>query len=296
LRLLENLVLTMEQTKKIKREDIPSALLFDIFGMNRNNISKLFSDSRLWMSPASVDSLSEQGLIQKIATENDEQYALTFKGVARAIEMKHGASFEHQFTKFLELSDQKFNTGELSKFRWDEKLASMSLILVASTSVSSAVRLNNEGNKTVLGEVFDRTLICLKKYGIIGEKEELKTKSRGESPVSALMSRLNSLSRKTNHYYTNIAQESGYFFDIEKDGGIDEKRLFFLLRRIFEHSRQDCRYEEMYTALAELSQRYLPRFRDRITNPVISLTILKKLKEFTDFEIWHLPPKSQIDE
>jgi hypothetical protein len=218
---------------------------------------------------------------------------LTFKGIARAIEMKYDIGFEKQFLKFLELSDQKFNTGELSQLRWDEKLASLSLILMASTSASSAIRLNNEGNKIVLGEVLDKTLDCLKKYGMIEKEEKLKTKSRGESPVSALMSRLNALSRKTNHYYRNITQESGYFFDIEKDGDIDEKRLFFLLGRIFEYNRQDCKYEEIYRELAEISQRYSPRFRNRSTNSFISLAILKKLKEFTELEIWHLPPELQ---
>jgi len=258
--------------------------------MNSNNISKAFLDSASWIDPGVVDFLSEQGLIQRIPSEDAGKYALTFKGIVQAVRMKHTITLEEQFLRFLQMADQKFSTGEQATFDWDEKLASLSLLLMTSTSEASAVRLNNQNNKTVLSQVFDDTLTCLKKYSIVSADERLRTKSRDESPVSALMSRLNKLARKTNHYYVNLREESGYFFDIEKKGEVDEKRLMFLFRRIFESASKDRDdYGEMYKELADISQHYSSRFLGRSTSLDISLSILKRFKDFIDMEIWRLP-------
>jgi len=256
-------------------------------------MSKVLSDSATWVDPQLIDTMLDQGIIQRVTSENIEKYALTFKGMAQAIQTKYGKTLEEQFINFLEQSDHKFATTEQTPLSWKEKLASLSLILIASTSTSSAVRLNNDANKTVLDEVFEKTLACLKKFGLVGKNEELKMPSRGEHPVSALMSRVNELARKTNLYYKNAREVSGYYFDVEKDGDIDNKRLFFLLRKIFGYYDPNCNYGEMYKELEEISQFYSPRFMARSTNPMISLSILKGLKEFMNHQVWRLPQQSQ---
>jgi hypothetical protein len=281
----------MEQSKRIKEEDVPSKLIFEMYGMTDNSKSKKFAESSSWLAPEIANALLEQGIIQRVGTGDDEKYALTFKGIARCIQIKYGKTLEEQFLNFLELSDRKFNTVEQTKLLWNEKLASMSLILLASISPSSAIRLNNEGNKAVLTEVFQKVLTCMKGFGMIEKEQELKTVDRGESPVSALMSRLNTLARKTNNYYKFIGKGSEYYMDIEKNGGVDEKRLFFLLRRIFEQYDSTCNYEEMYKELVAISQLYYPRFLSRTVNPTVVLTILQKLKDFVDREVLHLPPR-----
>lgn len=291
IRLLESLIGSLEQFRRTKREEPPSNILFEIYSMNRNNMSKVFSDGAAWVDPEFVNPLLEEGIIQRVASADSEKYALTFKGIAHCIELKYGASLEEQFLNFLELSDRKFATANRTKLQWREKLAGLSLILMGSTSESSAIRLSNEVNKTVLTDVFEKTLACLKKFGIVEKDAKLPSTHRGESPVSALMSRLNALPRKTNHYYMNIEKESGYFFDIEKNGAVDEKKLSFLLRRIFEHYDSNCDYAELERELSEISQSYSPRFLARSTNSTAALNILKGLKDFMDEEIWRLPPQ-----
>lgn len=103
----------------------------------------------------------------------------------------------------------------------------------------------------------------------------------------------NNLTRKTNLYYKNVSKESGYYFDIEKNGDIDERRMFFLLRKIFEHYNPNCNYQEIDKELAQISESYSPKFLARSINPNVSVSVLRRLKEFMDQQIWRLPQKSQ---
>jgi predicted transcriptional regulator len=279
------------QSKKINRENAPSRLIFEIFNMRSSTKSKIFTQSAVWISPEITNSLVEQGLVQKISSEEGEKYALTFAGIAQCIRKKYGKTFDVQFTDFLALVDQKFNAVEQTTLNWDEKLAILSLTLLASSSESSAIRLNNETNKKILGEVFQRTLTCLKNYGLIDKKEELRTVSRGESPASALMSRLDNIARKTNHYYKFIGKGSQYYLDIEDNEIIDERRLNFLLKKVFGQFDANCNYDQMQKELQEISQSYYPRFLARSLNPNILYNISRLLRDFMQTEILHLPMK-----
>jgi hypothetical protein len=279
------------QSKKISRENAQSRLIFEIFNMWSSTKSKVFTESAIWISPEIANSLVEQGLVQKISSEEGEKYALTFAGIAQCIRKKYSKTFDVQFTDFLALVDQKFNAVEQTTLNWDEKLAILSLTLLASSSESSAIRLNNETNKKILAEVFQRTLTCLKKYGLIDKKEELRTVSRGESPASALMSRLDNIARKTNHYYKFIGKGSQYYLDIENNGIIDERRLYFLLKKVFGQFDTNCNYDQMQKELEEISQSYYPRFLARSLNPNILYNISKLLRDFMQTEILHLPMK-----
>jgi hypothetical protein len=289
--LFERLITIMEETKKIKVEAIASELLFKIYEMNSNNRSKLFSDSASWLDSNSAIDLLDEGFIQRIGEDYDK-YTLTLKGIAYCIEKKYGKLLDEQFVKFLELSDNKFILSGETELTWKEKLATLSLILLSSTSSNSAIFLTNEYNKGMFNEVFEKTLACLKRFGIINESEKLGTVSRGESPVSALMSRLQTLSSKTNYYYKFVGKGSIYYVDIEDNGEVVEKKMFFLLRKIFENYNPACNYEEMNRELAEISQRYSPRFQERTIKPSVMFSILKALEDFLDVEIRRLPEKS----
>jgi len=292
--LFDRLIFAFKRFKKIKSGIDPLNLLFEISSMKRNNISKIFAESATLIDPEAVHLLLEQGFIQPVLTEDIEKYALTFKGIAYCINLRYEKTLEEQYNRFLELLDRKFAALDYSQLQPKEKVASLSLILLASISEASAIFLTNKSNKAVLTEVFEKTLNCLKKFGVVGKNETvLRTVSRGESPVSALMSRLDKLPRKTNHYFRYTGKGSGYFFDIEENGDVNEKKLFFLLRRIYERYDLDVDYTKMYKELAEISQLYSSRFLGRTTNPVISISILEKLKKFLEEEILHLPPKPQ---
>jgi ribosomal protein S19E (S16A) len=289
MKLFDALIDVMVQSGRIKRDDASSRLIFEIYGMTENTKSRKFRESAIYVATGVANTLQEQGLVQKVVTEEGEKYALTFRGIARCVEIKYNKRLDEQFTEFLQLADQKFNTVEQTSLQWNERVATLSLILLASTSPSSAVRLNSETNKKTLAEVFQKSLACLKRYGLVNKETQLRTVSRGESPASALMSRLDTLARKTNYYYKYIGKGSEYFFDIERSGNIDEKRLLFLLGRVFGHFDPQCNYEEMYKELTDISQVYNPRFHARHVNPLLVLDILKSLKDFMRDGILHLP-------
>jgi hypothetical protein len=285
LKLFEALVSVMENETEIDEDQIPSRLLFDLYRLTKNNKSKVFNESALWINPDVAKTLLERGEAQKIIGEDQERYALTFRGVSQCIKIKYGKTIEEQFQNFLDLMDETLNTVDQSKLSWKEKLVSLSLILIASTSQASAIKLGIKANKIALKEVFEKVLTCMKKFDIIEKECELKTITRGEDPVCYVMSRVGPLARKTNHYY-KFKRDSLYYFDIEKEEGIDDKKFSFLLRRIFGEYNSKCNYKEMYEELAEISQEYWPRFLSRNVNPNNLVAILQKLKEFMCNEIY----------
>jgi hypothetical protein len=288
LELFDSLLFALQKSKEFKEEDIPTRLIFDIYKMWKSSSSRIFSESALLVDPDLADTLLEKGLLQKIASDEGEKYALTFRGIAECIKMKYSVSFEEQFMRFLEFADQDYNTEAQGPLTWREKLATLSLILLASTSDSAAIRLNNDNNKAVLLEVLQKTLSCLKKTNAIGSKESLTTVKRGENPASALMCRIDTLARKTRQYYRSTGH-SEYFLDIEKDGDIDETRLHFLLGKVFERYDPQYNYRELYSELIGISQLYYPRFLGRAVNTTIVLSILRKLRDFFEDGILRLP-------
>jgi hypothetical protein len=288
-KLFAHLVDVMERNKKINRNEIASRLLYEIHNMWTTTKSKILHESAIWIEPEIANRLLEKGLIQKITSEIDEKYALTLTGIAQCIKKNYGKRYDEQFTDFLALVDQKFSTVEKTAFSWKEKLGALTLILLASTAQYSAIRLNNETNKNILAETFQKTLDVLKKHGMIEPKQKLRGVARGESIASAHMSRLNKLARKTNHYY--VGQGSEYYFAIERDGRLDKNRLSFLLGKIFDNYYPECEYEKMNKELQDISQEYYPRFIGRSLNPLLLLDLSKSLTKFLQFEIMRMPMK-----
>lgn len=291
LKLFDALINTITKLKKIRDDEIPFSLIYELLNMTSNSRSKTFSESSDWLDPELADSLMEQGLIQEIIhiPEGNRKFALTLRGIARCASIRYGKTLGEQFVGFLERTDRRYNTTIQNKLLWDEKLASLSMILLASTSPSAAIRLNIEANKNMLTKVFQETLVCLKTHRVLNKDEKLKSGSRGEAVSSYLMSRLNALPPKINHYYKHIGRGSEYFLDIQLNDDIDAKRLLFLLKKIFESYDSTCNYTEVYKDLTRLSQFYYPRFLSRSVNPNVVLSILKKLKEFMERDVLTLP-------
>lgn len=96
---------------------------------------------------------------------------------------------------------------------------------------------------------------------------------------------------KTNRYYQFVGRGSIYFIAIEDNGEVDQKKMFFLLGKIFENYESTCNYEEMNKELAEISQRYSPRFQERTIKASIMFSVLRNLEDFLDMEIRRLPEK-----
>ena len=283
-----------ERTKRVPKDEssrgnqAENDVIFDLIKMSGNNRSKVFSLSASFIDPSTKDSLLEQGLIQSIFSETEEKYALSLLGIARCINVKANIPLDQQFASFLKKADKEYNKSEPPQLDWREKLATLSLILLASTSETSSIQLTNTQNQAVLMEVFQEVLFCLKKYHLVEEKAELRASSRGENPVAGHMARLDLLPRKTSHYY--IGKDYVYYFSIANDQGIDASKLSLLMKRCFEGYDMSCTYSEMYKELSRISQKYSTRFLGRNVNPNTVLNILSQLKAFLDNEIYHLKP------
>ncbi len=289
LKLFDQMQLVSKKQLKKSTANSWDTLIFDLILMTQNNRSKLFANSGSSIAPDVINKMLSRGLIQSVISEDVEKYALTFRGIAESIQIRFGKGLEEQFLELIKLCDKRFNGTELAALTWKEKLVSLSLILIASTSESSEVHLDNDANKATMIEVFDKTLDSLKKHRVLQSNEEIKAPSSGEHPVTAIMRRVNDLSRKTNLYFVNDSKNaSSYYFDIEENGTLNSAKFSFLLKRIFEKYDPECNYKEMYQELALISQLYTPKFRARMLNQTVSFGVLKELKNFTENDVMHL--------
>lgn len=285
LKLFEQLVFVMKKKKNMAEDQISSKLIFELYNMTENNRSKILNESASYINPEFVNKLLEDGLIQKITILNEEKYSLTFNGISKCISIKYNKTLEEQFKSFLILSDKKFNAGCQSDFSWKEKVATLSLVLIGSTSEPSAVRVDVDENKCLITELFQKVLDCLKKYELVEKELTLKTIGRNENPGCMLMSRLNDLPRKTNHYYKVVGKGSAYYFDIEIENNIDKNKLFFLLKKIFNPNKLGYDYKKIYDDLINISQQYYPQFYLRKIKSSNLLEIYEMLKDFLEFKI-----------
>jgi hypothetical protein len=294
IRLFENLsISSKKKIKKVKTDTIDekneTSIILQLIKMNGNNRSQIFTSSADWVNPKNIELLLEKRFIQSIPSENGEKYALSLAGIAECIRIKSQISLEDQYITFLHNADKEFNKIEDPHLEWKEKLATLSLTLLGSTSQLSAITLDNNQNQAVLAEVFQEVLSCLKRYGLVEQKEELKPSSRGENPIAGVFARLDTLPRKTNHYY--YGKDYVYYISVETKQEIDFDKLTFIFKKIFDGYEGSYNYADMYQELSRISQKYSPRFLGRSINPSILLVMLGQLKEFLDTDIYHLMPK-----
>jgi len=289
LNLYDLLIKSIVKNKIIKKDYDEKKILFNIYNLTKNRKSQIFSSSSKYLNDEISNYLLNKRYVQKISNIGNEKYSLTFNGIAYCINLKYKKSFEEQFLNFLDLSDLEFTRViDPSPLNWKEKIATVTLLLMACTSENSALRLNNVSNKETLEEVFLKVINCFKKHKLIIDKAILKSPSRGESRSSALMSRLNALPRKTNHIYKYITKESGYYLDIQKNGDIDNKKLNFLLKKIFEKYYDNKNYNMIKDELIDINQKYYTRFLNRNINQKLIYNIIKNFSSFFEREIWRL--------
>lgn len=285
-------MIKLREKKTIKNEDIPDTILFELINMTKNNITAILTESAGYIEYENRDYLKNEKLIQTVSTGDVEKYALTLKGIAYCINIEYKTSFENQFLAFLRYADDKITLEpENLSLDWKEKLATLTLLLLASTSESSAIVLNEKMNQKTFEAALREILKILQNSGLLEVKHELP-ESRGEPPATLFMrSRINELPRKTNHIYTNIGRGGGYYLDIETKEGVDEGKIAFLLRRIFENYHPDIKYFELKNSLMKISEKYHPQFLARRINSKAIFGITNKLDSFFDSEIWELPVK-----
>ncbi len=161
-----------------------------------------------------------------------------------------------------------------------EKLTSLCLLLVASSSIASEIRLDDEANQKVMSIVLKETLECLKEFKVVNKLEELKI-AKGETSLCGIMRRSNELTRKTKLYYLNDKDCPGYYFDIEKDEKPRIDRIAFLLEKIFDKLNQ-CDYSELYLKLSNISGLYAPKFRGRKLNTNVLFSIIQEMKHLLE--------------
>jgi len=279
----------MIENKIIKQNYDENKIIFIAYNLTKNKKSQIFSSGSYYLNDEVSNYLINKRHVQKISDVGQDKYSLTFNGIAYCIKLKYKKSLEEQFLNFLDLSDLEFTSViDRSPLNWKEKIASTTLLLMVCTSENSAIRLNNISNKETLEEVFLKVIDCFKKNRLITAKAMLRSPSRGESRSSALMSRLNALPRKTDHIYKNIIKDSGYYLDIQKNNEIDNKKMNFLLKKIFEKHYPHKNYDAIKEELIEINQTYYTRFLNRQVNQKLVYNIIKTLTSFFEREIWRL--------
>jgi hypothetical protein len=259
----------------------PLEFLFELHRMTKNNMIILLAESGESLSAEKADILLKSKLIHQVLSGEQEKYSLTLKGVASCIQLKYGLTLGHQFENFLELCDEKVMGIQNSSLNDKEKLASLCLLLVASGSIASEIRLDDEANQKVMSSVLTETLQCLKDFKVVNTLKELRI-AKGEITVCGIMRRSNELTRKTNLLYLNDKDCPGYYFDIEKNGEPRSERITFLLKKIFDQYDYQCNSSKLFERLSNISGLYAPKFRGRKLNSNVLLGIIKEIKHYLE--------------
>uniref|UniRef100_A0A7C3F3N5 Uncharacterized protein n=1 Tax=Candidatus Methanomethylicus mesodigestus TaxID=1867258 RepID=A0A7C3F3N5_9CREN len=292
LNLFESLERLYYKQKKIKRLDAPSEFIYDLSKFTKNNLSKVMFESAQCLPRDIAEILIKNKQIRKLPSEDIPKYAITFFGIATCLERKYNVSFYDQYKATINRFDEEISFGEEEKWDWKEKLATITLLMLFSTSEISAIKLDNPRNKENLNQIFSLILTCLQKYAIIDHSKTLPIVKRGESPSSAIMARLNSLPKKTSHIFT-FTQESGYYLNLEKNGELDIAKLNMILRKIFEYYDANLDYQKIYEDLYEISRNFKMQFSNRQINPHITLDVSYRVRDFFENELYKYPKQIQ---
>ena len=291
LKLYNNLIYEVEKSSVIKKYN-PSSIINELIIVTKNNRSNIFTNISMYLSSDISQKLLDLELIQGISVQGIKKWTITLKGLAYNIAIQEQISFNEQYFVLLKYFDSKFNLESDKKFDWKEKLVTLSLILMVSTSQASAIVLDNSSNRELFEEMLEKTLSCLNRYKINDEKKKLP-KSRGEPPATLIMrSRINDLPAKTNHVYVNLGSGGGYYLDIEQDKALDKEKMWFLLNLVFEQYDMSIKYDELKDELIHISEQYSPQMLTRNVDSRILFDILNKLDEYFNIEIRNLPYKN----
>jgi hypothetical protein len=287
--LTQSLVAQIDKKRIISNGFDPNSVLYDIFNLNNNRKSKLFQASSEVLIPENMRDLIEKGLVQELDISGTMRYTLSFKGLVTAIELFYGASRDDQFNNFLKLSDERYKsttiTGELN---WREKLAIITLLTLGCVSQNTAMNLNNPLNREHFEKLLEDNIIILENYKVFEKHYELP-QTRGEPKATLFMrSRINDLSRKTNHIYRNLGGGEGYYLDILSEESVDPEKTKYLLTRIFERYDPEIEYTALKNALTEKGRTHQSKFLSVSFNSRNIIQIISILDDFFERDIWNL--------
>ena len=282
--LFNNLLNSLKTNRLISDVNDKNLILYSILCATKKKRSKIFHDSSLKLNPSKIDNEH----IIELEKDGEKQYAISYKGITHILNSKYNIKFEEQFYELINNYESELKTLTKHKpFVDKEILASLSLILLSSISESSAIRLNSTNNQETFEKLLDEIIIILKQHDIIHQDYQLKRLLRKESKSSALMARLDMLPIKTNHSYKYIKTESGYYFDLVKNDGINEKTLNIILDLIF-NKYNPYKYDnvEFYNRLFDLYMNYSFKFLDRTINNDVSYLLIRKIKSYLETGIY----------
>ena len=286
LKLYDNFIYDVKKSV-IKKYD-PTSIISELHFINNNNRSSIFTNISTTLSDSISRNLQDHELIQSISVQGIKKWTLTLKGLAYNISNQESTTFVDQYSSLIKNFDDKFNFKSITKLDWKEKLATLSLLVMASTSKNSAIKLDNSSNRDIFEEILTKTLDCLKQHKIIDKKRKLP-KSRGEPPSTLFMrSRINDLPAKTNDVYVNLGKGKGYYLDIEQELELNKEKMWFLLNLVFEPYNAAINYDDLKNELITISEQYSTQMLTRNVDSGILFDTLNKIDEYFNIEIHYL--------
>ena len=288
-RLYDNFQYEINKSKVIKRYD-PSSIIYELLTVTKNNRSSILTNISVTLTDDVSTNLENLGLLQSLDVQGIKKWTITLQGLSYIISAYDSLSFFDQFSNLLRCYDSKFKLDSKKQLEWKEKLVTLSLILMVSTSKTSAIVLDNSSNRTLFEELLSRTLSCLNRHNIFEKKRKLP-KSKGGEPMATLIVRsgISDLPAKTNDIYVNLGGGEGYYLDIEQSLELDKEKMWFLMNLIFEHYDTSVNYDELKTELINISEQYSTQMMTRNVNSRILFDILNKIDEYFNIEINELP-------
>ena len=288
-RLYDNLQYEIKKSRVIKRYD-PNSIIYELLIVTKNNRSSILTNISVTLTDDVSNNMENLGLIQSLNVQGIKKWTITLQGLTHIISVIESLSIYDQYTSLLRCFDSKFKLESKNQLEWKEKLVTLSLILMVSTSKNSAIVLDNSSNRALFEEVLSRIISCLNRHNIFEKKRKLP-KSKGGEPKATLIVRsgISDLPAKTNGIYVNLGGGEGYYLDIEQNLELDKEKMWFLMNLIFEHYDTSVNYNELKTELINISEQFSTQMMTRNVNSRILFDILNKIDEYFNIEINNLP-------
>ena len=288
-RLYDNFQYEIKKNKIIKKYD-PCSIIYELLTVTKNNRSSILTNISVTLTDDVANNLENLGLLQSLNVQGIKKWTITLQGLSYIISDYDSLSIYDQYASLLRCFDSKFKLESKKQLEWKEKLVTLSLILMVSTSKTSAIVLDNSSNRTLFEELLGSTLSCLNRHNIFEKKRKLP-KSKGGKPMATLIVRsgISDLPAKTNDVYVNLGGGEGYYLDIEQNLELDKEKMWFLMNLIFEHYDTSVNYNELKTELINISEQFSTQMMTRNVNSRILFDILNKIDEYFNIEINNLP-------
>lgn len=219
---------------------------------NKKNIQEFFSSTNFkkdeWpYSQSELDHLVSKKILYLI--EKDGLYLLTYKGLAT---LEYNLEFSNEFDRYLD--DLNFHLFEKNlKIKYEPLKSKDKVILFTvlglfafSPDYSLIV---DEMNKTEFAKAADFAVELLKQHHPkdVNELDKIwESTIIGEDAILKNLRRLDEIPKKTgNVFKTASGNKHGIYVDIlNEDGSINEDKVLFLLRKIFDKKIFDMRQKQ----------------------------------------------------